>query len=151
MKAVAPGVRLNRDLQCTVITAVLPRVYLFVGKARRYKTSEISNDKEVSRARNPNLRMLPLGAVVTHKVRTIDRDFFSVKAQNTKPNGGLNADTDSNSETLRLCAEALPKLLAALLSLSNKYRTKRTLMSKAGVSDASQNVRVDSDEAHNFC
>ena len=50
-----------------------------------------------------------------------------------------------------LCAEVLPKILAELRSPRQKDPTQRMLLSKADVSDAFQNVRVDLDEAHNFC
>ena len=46
---------------------------------------------------------------------------------------------------------ALPKFLAELVTLKNKFPAKRILMSKADVSDAFRNVRADSDGAHNFC
>ena len=50
-----------------------------------------------------------------------------------------------------LCAEALPKFLEELVSQRKKYPTKRILMSKTDASDAFRNVRIDPDEAHNFC
>ena len=50
-----------------------------------------------------------------------------------------------------MCAEALPKFLTELVSLRRKNPDQRILMSKADVSDAFRNVRVDPDEAHNFC
>ena len=54
----------------------------------------------------PNLRVSPLGAVVTHKVRIINDYSFSFEAQNRKTKGGLNADTDSDSVSPCLRAEA---------------------------------------------
>ena len=48
-------------------------------------------------------------------------------------------------------AEALPKFLTELVSLRRKYPDQRILMRKADVSDAFRNVRLDPDEAHNFC
>ena len=58
-----------------------------------------------------------------------------------------------NRDTVPLClsAEALPKLLMELVSLERKYPDQRILMSKADVSGAFQNVRVDPDKAHKFC
>ena len=99
----------------------------------------------------PNFRVSPLGAVVTHKVRIINDYSFSFEAQNRKTEGGLNADSDSDSVPQCLCAEALPKFLAELVNLRKKYLIKRILMSKADVSDAFRNVRIDPDEAHQFC
>ena len=96
----------------------------------------------------PNFRVSPLGAVVTHKVRIINDYSFSFEAQNRKTKGGLNADSDSDSVPQCLCAEALPKFLAELVNLRKKYLIKRILMSKADVSDAFRNVRIDPDEAH---
>ena len=93
--------------------------------------------------------MSPLGSVVTHKVRTINDVSFEMQNKTTK--GGLNADTVSDSVPQCLCAEALPKFLTELVSLRIKFPTKRILMSKAGVSDAFRNVRINRHEAHNFC
>ena len=50
-----------------------------------------------------------------------------------------------------MCAEALPKFLTELVSLRKTYPEQRVLIPKADVSDAFRNVRVDPDEAHNFC
>ena len=97
----------------------------------------------------PGLRVSPLGAVVTHKVRIIND--FSFEAQSEGAKGGLNADTDPDTVPQCLRAEALPKFLTELVSLRKKYPNKRILMSKADVSDAFRNGRVDPDKAHNFC
>ena len=50
-----------------------------------------------------------------------------------------------------MCAEALPNFLTELISLRRKYPDQRILVSKTDVSDAFRNVRVDPDEANNFC
>ena len=97
----------------------------------------------------PNLRVSPLGAFVAHKVRIIND--FSFETQSKRREGGLNADTDPPPVPQCLCAEALPKFLTELVSLRRKCLDQRIQMSKADVSDAFQNVRVDLDEAHNFC
>ena len=65
--------------------------------------------------------------------------------------GGLNGDSDSNIVPPGLCATALPNVFEELVSLRNTYLTERILMSKADVSDAFWNVRVDPDQAHNLC
>ena len=93
--------------------------------------------------------MSPLGAVVTHKVRTIYDFSFETRSKGKK--GGLNADSDSDTVPEWLCAEALPKFLTELVSLRKTYPEQRVLIPKADVSDAFRNVRVDPDEAHNFC
>ena len=49
----------------------------------------------------PNVRVLPLGAVVTHKVRVINDLSFVLF--NRAKKGGLNAETDVNSVP-RACA-----------------------------------------------
>ena len=90
-----------------------------------------------------------MGAVVTHKVRIIND--YSFEANTDLQKGGLNTDTDSDSVPLCVCEVALPKVLAELVSLRNTYPNKRILMSKADVSDAFQNVRIDPGKAHNFC
>ena len=97
----------------------------------------------------PGLRVSPLGAVVTHKVRIINDFSFEAQSKGTK--GGLNADTDPDTVPQCLCAEAFPKFLTELVSLRKKCPNKRILMSKADVSDPFRNVRGDPDKAHNFC
>ena len=96
----------------------------------------------------PNLRVSPLGAVVTHKVRIIND--LSFDAHNKGVKGGLNADTDVDSVPPSLCAEALPKFLSELVSLRAKNPKLRILMSTTDVNDAYRNVRVEPEQAHNF-
>ena len=60
-------------------------------------------------------------------------------------------DTDPDTVPQCLCAEALPKSLDEFLTLRKKFPEKRILMSKADVSDAFRNARVDPDKAHKFC
>lgn len=56
----------------------------------------------------PNVRVSPLGAVVTHKVRIIN--YFSFETLNRVKKGGLNGDTDPDAVPPCLCAEALPQV-----------------------------------------
>ena len=98
----------------------------------------------------PGLRVLPLGAVVTpKKVRIINDLSFEFGDRQKK--GGLNADTDTDSVPPSLCAEALPKFLTELISLRAAYPKLRLLMATTDVNDTYRNVRVDPDQAHNFC
>ena len=64
---------------------------------------------------------------------------------------GSNGDTGLDTVPQCLCAHALPKFLDELVTLRNKFPVERALMSKADVSDAFRNVRVDPDQADNFC
>ena len=86
-----------------------------------------------------------MGSVVTYKVRIIND--LSFKAQSNKREGGLTADTDTDSVPLCGSTEALPKCLARVVRNSAKC----ILRSKADVSEAFRNVRIDPDEAHNLC
>ena len=97
----------------------------------------------------PHLRVSPLRTVVTHKVLMINE--FSFEVWNRERNGGINGDTDPDIVPPCLCATGLPKFLEELVSLRKKYPAERILMSKADVSDAFRNVRVDPDQVHNFC
>ena len=63
----------------------------------------------------PHLRVSPLGAVVTHKVRIINDFSFAMRNRETK--GGRNGDTDPDIVPPCLCATALPKFLEELVSL----------------------------------
>ena len=98
----------------------------------------------------PNLRVLPLGAVVTSKKVRIINDL-SFEHDNKKVKGGLNADTDVDTVPPSLCAEALPQFLTELVSLRATHPKLRILMATTDVNDAYRNVRVDPDQAHNFC
>ena len=55
------------------------------------------------------LRVAPLGAVVTHKVRIINDYSFDVDAARGEK-GGLNKDTQTEDVPKCLCADALPSL-----------------------------------------
>lgn len=57
-----------------------------------------------------NLRVSPLGAVITHKVRIIN-DLSSDLEEEESRRGGLNTDTNSEKVPPCLCAEVLPKIL----------------------------------------
>ena len=98
----------------------------------------------------PNLRVMPLGAVVTPKKVRIISDL-SFEPENRGVKGGLNADTDVDSVPPSLCAEALPEFLTELVSLRAANPKRRILMATTDVNDAYRNVRVDPDQAHNFC
>ena len=63
---------------------------------------------------------------------------------------GLNKDGDPDTVAQCLCAQALPKSLDELVALRKRFPGERIRMSKADVSDAFRNVRVDPDKAHNF-
>ena len=97
----------------------------------------------------PNLRVSPLVAVVTHKVRIINDISFDV--QNREDKEGLIGGTEPHTVPQCLCAEALHKFPDELVTLRKNCPQKRIPMSKVNVSDAFQNVRVDPDKAHNFC
>ena len=125
----------------------LPAIWEKLGKyVRRQKCLVIQKS---AAHEIPNLQVSPLGAVVTHKVRIIND--FSFETHSKRKKGGLNADTDPDTVPQCLCAEALPKFLTELVKLRRKYPDQRILMSKADVSGAFQNVRVDPDKAHKFC
>ena len=95
----------------------------------------------------PNVRVLPLGAVVTHKVRVVNGLSFDLF--NRAKQGGLNAETDVNSVPPSLCAEALPEFLTELESLRAENPKLRLLMATTDVNDPYRNVRIDPNQAHN--
>ena len=97
----------------------------------------------------PNVRVLPLGAVATHKVRVINDLSFDRVQQSKKR--GLNAETQVDSVPTSLCAEALPEFLTELVSLRAENPKLRLLMATTNVNDAYRNVRIDPKQAHNFC
>ena len=103
-----------------------------------------SNTK-ISCARDPKLTRVSAGG--SGHTQGSEINYFSFEVQNKATKGGLNTDTVPDSVPQCLCAEALPKFLTELLSLRIKFPTKRILMSKADVSDAFRNVRIDPDEA----
>ena len=78
-------------------------------------------DRE-SAASLKGLRVAPLGAVVTHKVRIInDYSFGAGAARGEK--GGLNRDTITEEVPKFLCADALLALLKALTDLRIRLST----------------------------
>ena len=82
----------------------LPLIWRKIGEdVRREKCLVI---KKSAAHEIPNVRVLPLGAVVTHKVRVINDLSFDL--YNRAKRGGLIAETDVNSVPSSLCAEALP-------------------------------------------
>ena len=97
----------------------------------------------------PNVRVLPLGAVVTHKVRVINELSFDLF--NRTKTRGLSEKTDVNSVPPSLCAEVLPEFLTELASLRAENPKLRLLMATTDVTDAYRNVRIDPNQAHNFC
>ena len=97
-----------------------------------------------------DVRVTPLGAVLTSKVQIINDFSIDPKtARGTK--GGLNRDTLTQDIPRCLSGEALPKLLAKIVRLRIKYPLKRILISKADVSDAFRNVRIAREHANKFC
>ena len=106
--------------------------------------------KKRAAAELEHVRVAPLGAVVTSKVRIInDFSFDPNTARGTK--GGLNRDTLTQDIPRCLCGDALPKLLAEIVRLKIKYPLKRILISKADASDAFKNVRIAPEHANKFC
>ena len=97
----------------------------------------------------PNVRILPLGAVATHKVRVINNLSFDLF--NRAKKRGLDAETNVNSVPPSLCAEALPEFLTELVSLRAENPKLRLLMATTDINDAYRNVRIDPNQAHNFC
>ena len=97
----------------------------------------------------PNVRVLPLGAVVTHKVRVINDLSFNLF--NRAKKGDLNAKTDVNSVPPSLFAKALPEFLKELVSLRAENPKLRLLMATINVNDVYRNVRIDPNQAHSFC
>ena len=97
----------------------------------------------------PNVRVLPLRAVVTHKVRVINDLSFDLFSRANK--GGLDAKTDVNNVPLSLCAEALPEVLTELVNLGAENPKLRLLMATTDVNDAYRNVIIDPNQAHNVC
>ena len=98
--------------------------------------------KKKTVAERGNVRVAPLGAVVTSKMWIInDLSLDLTTVGGTK--GGLNLDTVTQDlPRCLLCGEALPKLLAKNIKIRIKYPLKRILVSKADVSDAFRNVRI---------
>lgn len=90
------------------------------------------------------LRVAPLGAVVTSKVRIINDFSFDPNTARGKK-GGLNNDTVTVPRCL--CAEALSKLLIELLRLRVKFLDKIILMSKADATNAFRNVHISPEHA----
>ena len=96
------------------------------------------------------LRVAPLGAVVTHKVRIItDYSFDPSTTRGEK--GCLNRDTVSEEVSPCLCGGALPALLNVLTDLRIRFPNHRILSAKADVTEAFRNVRMAPDQAPNFC
>ena len=96
------------------------------------------------------LRVAPLGAVVTHKVRIIiDYSFDPSMARGLKK--GLNCDMVSKEVLSCLCGEALPTLLNVLTVLRMRFPNIRILLAKVDVTNAFRNVRIAMNQAQNFC
>ena len=70
------------------------------------------------------LRVAPLGAVVTHKVRIINDYYFGVQAARGEKRR-LNKDTHTEEVPKRLCGQALPTILQALTNLRIRFPQKR--------------------------
>ena len=106
-------------------------------------------DRE-SAASLKGLRVAPLGAVVTHKVRIINDYSFEAGAARGE-NGGLNRDTLTEKVPKCLCGDALSALLKALRDLRIRFPHLRILLAKENVTDAFRNVRIAPHQAQNFC
>ena len=72
----------------------------------------------------PNLRVSPLAAVVTHKVRIVNELSFDEQSRGKK--GGLNGDTDPDTVPQCLCAHALPTFLDKLVTLRKRNSKEDT-------------------------
>ena len=71
------------------------------------------------------VRVAPLGAVVTSKVRIInDLSFDPTSVRGTK--GSLNLDTMTQDIPRCLCGEALPKLLAKILKSESSILSRES-------------------------
>ena len=86
---------------------------------------------------------------MTDKVKI--KNDLSFDGQRGGSKGGFNGDADPVAVPQCLCAHALPKFLDELAALRKKFPEERIPMSKADVADAFRNVRIDPDQAHNFC
>ena len=95
------------------------------------------------------LRVAPLGAVVTHKIRIINDYSFDVDAARGET-GGLNRVTQTEDVPEGLCGDALPSLLT-LTDLRLRFPHLPILLAKADVPDAFRNVRVSPHQTQNFC
>ena len=87
------GVDLERTLQNGThrsATEHLPAIWKKIGEDVRRQKLLVIQKSEAHEF--PNLRVLPLAAVVTHKVRIIND--FSFAEQRREKKGGLNRDTD---------------------------------------------------------
>ena len=147
--AAATGVDLERALQYENHPSVNQHLPAVWKKLREDVRGQKSLDIQKSAAQEtPKLRVSLVAAVVTHRVRIINDLSFDEQSRGKK--GGLNGATDPDNVPQCLCAHALPKFFYELVTLRKKFPVERTLMSKADVSDAFRNVRVDPDQAHNF-
>ena len=96
------------------------------------------------------LRVAPLRAVVTRKVRIInDYSFGPSTARGGK--GDLNRDTVSEEVPPCLFREALLALLNVLTDLRIRFPNRRILLAKEDVTEAFRKIRVASDQTQKFC
>ena len=126
----------------------LPLIWKTIGEDVRREKCLVIKKSEAHEIPN-NVRVLPPRAVVTHKVRVINDLSFDLF--NRAKKGGLNTETDVNSVPPSLCAEALPEFLTELVSLRAENPKLRLLVATTDVNDAYRNVRIDPNQAHNFC
>ena len=96
-----------------------------------------------------NIRFSPQVVVVTRKNRIISDRLFDVQSREKK--GGLNRLIEPDTLPQFLRAEALSTFLDELVTLRKIFPEQRILTSKANVSDACPNVRLDPNKCHNFC
>ena len=105
MNTAATGVNLEGTLQYGNHPSVnkhLPAIWKKIDDyVRRKKCLEIQKSASLEIL---NLRVFPLAAVVTHKVRIISFD-----EQSRGQEGGLNGDTDPDTVPQYPCTKALPK------------------------------------------
>ena len=73
-----------------------------------------------------NLRVSPLAAVVTRKIRIINPSSFDEQSRGR--NGGLNGDPDPDTVPQCLCAHALPKFHDEFVTLRKKFPVGGILM-----------------------
>ena len=103
-----------------------------------------------SAASPKNLRVTPLGAVVTHKVR-INNDYLFEAGAAGGEEGGLNRDTLTEEVPKCLRGDAPPSLLKALTDLRIRFPHLRIPLAKANVTDAIWNFKIAPHQAQNFC
>ena len=136
----------------SIVTVHVPAIWEQIGEGiRRQKCLEIL--KSVAHE-IPNLTVSLLADVVTHKIWIEYMIFRSTnRSERTKE---VEAETltpipSPNAYVQCLFAEALPNFLDERVTLRKEFSEKRILMSKADVSYAFHDIRVDPCKAHIAC